>query len=116
EIDNDNKEYPDISYPLNSEPTLEQQKDFKKEINNELSKYLKDNGENLSLLLLILEKFSSCLSFGESDVALIDIARTTAAVAVALWNNPTEEISLIAGDLSGIQKFIYSISSEGALK
>lgn len=116
-IDNDdNKEYPDIPYPLNSEPTLEQQKAFKAEIKNELSKYLKDNGENLSLLLLILEKFSSCLSFGESNVALVDIARTTAAVAVALWNNPTEEINLIAGDLSGIQKFIYSISSEGALK
>ncbi|MBC6431349.1 type III-A CRISPR-associated protein Cas10/Csm1 [Nostoc sp. HG1] len=116
-IDNDDdKEYPDIPYPLNSEPTLEEQKAFKAEINNELSKYLKNNGENLSLLLLILEKFSSCLSFGESDVALVDVARSTAAVAVALLNNPTEEISLIAGDLSGIQKFIYSISSEGALK
>ncbi|WP_414529937.1 type III-A CRISPR-associated protein Cas10/Csm1 [Nodularia chucula] len=114
-IDNDHKEYPDIPYPLNSEPSSEQQQAFKAEINNTLSKYLKDNWENLSLLMLILEKFGSCLSFGEADVALVDIARTTAAVAVALLNNPTK-ISLIAGDLSGIQKFIYSISSEGALK
>lgn len=115
-IDNDDKEYPDIPYPLNSAPSSEQQQAFKTEINKALSKYLKDNWENLSLLMLILEKFGSCLSFGEADVALVDIARTTAGVAVALLNNPTEKISLIAGDLSGIQKFIYSISSEGALK
>ncbi|WP_199331878.1 type III-A CRISPR-associated protein Cas10/Csm1 [Anabaena lutea] len=115
-INNDDKEYPDIPYPLNSEPSPEQQKAFKAEINNEFAKYLQHNGKNFSLLMLILEKFGSCLSFGESDVALVDIARTTAAVAVALLNNPTQEISLIAGDLSGIQKFIYSISSEGALK
>ncbi|WP_199321021.1 type III-A CRISPR-associated protein Cas10/Csm1 [Trichormus variabilis] len=115
-IDNDDKEYPDIPYPLNSEPSSEEQQAFKAEINNAFSKYLKDNWENLSLLMLILEKFGSCLSFGESDVALVDIARTTAAIAVSLLNNPTQEISLIAGDLSGIQKFIYSISSEGALK
>ncbi|MDB9373418.1 type III-A CRISPR-associated protein Cas10/Csm1 [Nodularia sphaerocarpa] len=117
-IDNDHKdkEYPDIPYPLNSAPSSEQQQAFKTEINNALSKYLKHNWENLSLLMLILEKFGSCLSFGEADVALVDIARTTAGVAVALLNNPNKEISLIAGDLSGIQKFIYSISSEGALK
>lgn len=115
-IDNDHKEYPDIPYPLNSEPSSEQQQAFKTEINNALSKYLKDNWENPSLLMLILEKFGSCLSFGEADVALVDIARTTAAVAVALLNNPTKKISLIAGDLSGIQNFIYTISSDGALK
>ncbi|AHJ29705.1 hypothetical protein PN465_08395 [Nodularia spumigena CS-584] len=68
-IDNDDKEYPDIPYPLNSAPTSEQQQAFKTEINDALSKYLKDNWENLSLLMLILEKFGSCLSFGEADVA-----------------------------------------------
>ncbi|MFN5067870.1 MULTISPECIES: type III-A CRISPR-associated protein Cas10/Csm1 [Aphanizomenon] len=118
-IDNDNKEYPDIPYPLNCEPSETEQKDFKEKINQELSKYLKDNLDNLSLLMLVLEKFGSCLSFGESNesnVALVDMVRTTAAVATALINNPAEEISLIAGDLSGIQKFIYTISSDGALK
>ncbi|MTJ49985.1 type III-A CRISPR-associated protein Cas10/Csm1 [Dolichospermum sp. UHCC 0259] len=115
-IDHDDQEYPDIPYPLNCEPNKKAQEDFKAEIKKELSKYLKDNLENLSLLMLILEKFGSCLSFGESNVALVDIARTTAAVATALINNPAEKISLIAGDLSGIQKFIYTISSDGALK
>lgn len=115
-VDNDNQQYPDIPYPLNCEPSETEQKDFKEKINQELSKYLKENLENLSLLMLILEKFGSCLSFGESNVALVDIARTTAAVSTALIDNPAEEISLIAGDLSGIQKFIYTISSDGALK
>ncbi|MBE9049394.1 type III-A CRISPR-associated protein Cas10/Csm1 [Nostocales cyanobacterium LEGE 11386] len=115
-IDNDHKEYPDIPYPLDTEPSSEQQQAFKAEINQALGNLLQDDWGNLSLLMLILEKFGSCLSFGEADVALVDMARNTAGVAVALLHNPTQEISLIAGDLSGIQKFIYSISSEGALK
>lgn len=45
------------------------------------------------------------------------MTRSTAAVAAALTDNPeTEQITLIAGDLSGIQNFIYTISSDGALK
>lgn len=41
----------------------------------------------------------------------------TAAVASALANQPdAEEVCLIAGDLSGIQDFIYTIASDGALK
>jgi CRISPR-associated protein Csm1 len=115
-IENKDEEYPAIAYPLNSEPNKEQQYSFQKRIDKEVLPYLKDNGENLSLLMLILEKFGSCLSFGESDIALVDIAKTTAAIAVALFNNTNEKISLIAGDLSGIQKFIYTISSHGALK
>ncbi|MFM7365261.1 MAG: type III-A CRISPR-associated protein Cas10/Csm1 [Cuspidothrix sp.] len=115
-IENDNEEYPKIPYPLDNEPNTEHKESFKQKIKNEVLPVLKDNWKNLSLLMLILEKFGSCLSFGESNVALIDIARTTAAVATALIDNPTEEISLIAGDLSGIQKFIYTISSDGALK
>ncbi|MBN3873712.1 type III-A CRISPR-associated protein Cas10/Csm1 [Nostoc sp. JL33] len=116
EINNDNTEYPNIPYPLDLKSIEQQQQSFRQKIKDEALPTLNSNGENLSLLMLILEKFGSCLSFGESDVALVDIARSTAAVAVALLNNPTENISLIAGDLSGIQKFIYTISSDGALK
>lgn len=116
-INNDNSEYPDIPYPLNLEFVKTQQNNFKAAINQTLLNYLKDKWENFSLLMLILEKFGSCLSFGESDVALVDMARATAAVAAALVDNyEAENISLIAGDLSGIQKFIYTISSDGALK
>jgi CRISPR-associated protein Csm1 len=45
------------------------------------------------------------------------MVRSTAAVASAIAHNPeADNICLIAGDLSGIQKFIYTISSDGALK
>lgn len=115
-IENEDGEYPLIPYPLDSQPDDSKQKEFKEKIKKEVFSSLNDNWENLSFLMLIIEKFGSCLSFGESDVALVDMARATAAVAAALVNNPTEEISLIAGDLSGIQKFIYTISSDGALK
>jgi len=101
-------------------PQLEAATDFsnlKKEIQSAIDHLNNDDWQNLSLLTLILEKFGSFLSFGESDVALVDIAKTTAAVAAAIANNPNgTELSLIAGDLSGIQKFIYTISSDGALK
>lgn len=116
-IANENNEYPSIPYPLDEEPTQEQQKAFKKQIKDEVLFYLSENWQNLSLLTLIIDKFGSCLSFGESDVALVDMAKSTAAVAAALVNQDNaKSISLIAGDLSGIQNFIYIISSDGALK
>lgn len=115
-IENKNEQYPYIPYPLDRKPNDEEQKAFRKEIQEKALPALNGNWENLSWLMLILEKFGSCLRFGEPDVALVDMARATAAVATALINNPTEKISLIAGDLSGIQKFIYTISSDGALK
>jgi CRISPR-associated protein Csm1 len=115
-IENKDNRYPTIHYPLNDKPDEATQAAYKAKINQEISKYLQDNWQNLSLLTLILEKYGSCLSFGEANVALVDIARITAAVATTLINNPAEELSLIVGDLSGIQKFIYTISSDGALK
>lgn len=75
--------------------------------------------QNLSQLTLFLEKFGSHLSFGESDIAfiaLIDQAKSDAAVAAAFAQSPDGEFALVAGDLMGVQKFIYTISSEGALK
>ena len=110
---------PLIPYPLKQPPTLEDQAvlEMKEEVKKILSGLDDEDWQNLSLLTLILEKFGSCLSFGEPDVALIDMARTTGAIAAALASDPqATELSLVAGDLSGIQKFIYTISSDGALK
>ncbi|PLZ98603.1 type III-A CRISPR-associated protein Cas10/Csm1 [Fischerella thermalis CCMEE 5268] len=109
---------PKIPYPVEKEPSLEDFSKLKHEIKQELDKLDDDRDlNNLSLLTLILEKYGSFISFGGSDVALIDMARSTAAVAAALANNPkSNNLTLIAGDLSGIQKFIYTISSDGALK
>jgi CRISPR-associated protein Csm1 len=110
---------PRIPYPLKREPNDAEQKKFKQEVKGEILKTLQDqkSWQNLSLLMLILEKYGSCLSFGEADVALIDQVRITAAIAAALaHNSEAEHLNLIAGDLSGIQNFIYTISSNGALK
>jgi len=116
---------PTICYPQELQQTSAELetglKNLKQQIRSEIS-FLKDNQEdwkNLSLLTLILEKFGSFISYGESDVALVDKAKTTAAVAAAIvkaGDLTTAKLSIVAGDLSGIQNFIYTISSDGALK
>jgi CRISPR-associated protein Csm1 len=109
--------YPPIPYPLTAPPDFAALKAYKIIIQEELENIREQEWQNLSLLTLILEKYGSCLSFGEPDIALIDMVRSTAAVASGLVDNPTsEQICLVAGDLSGIQNFIYTISSDGALK
>lgn len=76
-----------------------------------------DDWENLALLSLVLEKYGSYISYGDPDISLYDRAKMTAAVASALAQDPNaEKLCLVAGDLSGIQDFIYTISSAGALK
>ncbi|MBE9186347.1 type III-A CRISPR-associated protein Cas10/Csm1 [Microcoleus sp. LEGE 07076] len=113
-IDSSDDSYPSIPYPLTAHPNLEA---YKTIVKPELKNIREEDWQNLSLLTLILEKYGSCLSFGEPDIALIDMVRSTAAVASALVDDPeAQDISLIAGDLSGIQKFIYTIASDGALK
>jgi len=113
-IDASDNSYPSIPYPLTKPPDLEE---YKENVKRELENLREQDWQNLSLLTLILEKYGSCLSLGERNIALIDMARSTAAVASALVDNPdATAIGLIAGDLSGIQKFIYTIASDGALK
>jgi CRISPR-associated protein Csm1 len=119
--------YPTIPYPQEEKPSSDDLQALKQQIHEKI-KFIEnspDNWQNLLLLMLILEKFGSFISFGEADVALVDKARTTAAVASAIAqaltcqfaNNPdATKLSIVAGDLSGIQKFIYTISSDGALK
>jgi len=110
---------PTIPYPSSKEPDTDAQAEFKEQIQTEVVPVLRNqaNWNNLALLSLILEKYGSCLSFGENNVALVDLTRITGSVAAALADNPeASHLSLVAGDLSGIQKFIYTISSEGALK
>jgi CRISPR-associated protein Csm1 len=108
---------PQIPYPLTQKPT--NKAEYQKEVAEMISPIIQDSQKwgNLSLLSLILEKYASCLSFGESNVALVDVTRITGAVAATLAQNPdATQLSLVAGDLSGIQDFIYTISSAGALK
>lgn len=112
-------EKPLIPYPQTEKPDLEQ---LRREIRDTLRTINGQNWQNLSLLTLIIEKFGSCISFSEDNVALVDLVRSTAAVAAALpqYSNLEQyrdlNIHLIAGNISGIQNFIYTISSDGALK
>ncbi len=108
---------PLIPYPVTTEPPTAE---YFAEIRGALESISSDNWQNPNFLSLFLEKYGSCLSFGEANVALNDFARATAAVAAAVAQNAAQEntgnLRLIAGDLSGIQSFIYNISSDGALK
>jgi len=108
---------PLIPYPQNQPPTEEELTSYKSKLKETLQNLSDSDWQNLSLLSLIIEKYGSFLSLGQDNIALVDLMRSTAAVAAALTENPqAKELSLIAGNLSGIQNFIYTISSDGALK
>lgn len=110
-------EQPPVPYPIDQTPTPEAMEKLKHSIREAISALSDLDWENLPLLMLILEKFGSFISLGEADVALIDLVRSTAAVAAALADDPNAtHLTLVAGDLSGIQDFIYTIASAGALK
>jgi CRISPR-associated protein Csm1 len=111
---------PQIPYPVPAIPDLTA---YRTEVKDAIERITSDDWQNLSFLSLFLEKYGSCLSFGDADIALNDFARSTAGVAAALaqaqlagLDLESTQLRLIAGDLSGIQKFIYTISSDGALK
>jgi CRISPR-associated protein Csm1 len=111
---------PSIPYPVLNSPDLTA---YRAEVKSAIERITSDDWQNLSFLSLFLEKYGSCFSFGDADIALNDFARSTAGVAAALaqarlagLDLESTQLRLIAGDLSGIQKFIYTISSDGALK
>jgi CRISPR-associated protein Csm1 len=110
-------QFPTIPYPDLLKPNLQE---YQSLIRKELESYFPTNWNNIDFLTFILEKYGSCVSYGDSHTALVDAAKMTAAVAVALSQNQEsdaeEKFHLVAGSLSGIQDFIYTISSDGALK
>ena len=80
--------------------------------------------------LNMLERYGSYLPSpgSQEDVSLFDHARATAAVAVCmeghrnetgvgdLEDSETRRYLYVRGDLSGVQKFLYTITSKGALR
>jgi CRISPR-associated protein Csm1 len=97
----------------------------------------------LTSLLALLERYTWCVPSAAyrsvPDVSLYDHARVTAALAACLWQeycrgelddhrlaallhertaegSDTSLFALIAGDLSGVQRFLYSIASAGAAR
>jgi CRISPR-associated protein Csm1 len=111
------KQYPEIPYPSQQQPSEAQLQALKQKVSTALEFLSSNDWQQLPILMLFLEKYGSYVSFGDPDIALFDQVKTTAAIAASLGNAPTtDQICLIAGDLSGIQDFIYTISSDGALK
>lgn len=95
----------------------------------------------LAALLALLEKYTWCVPSAayrsRPDVSLYDHARITAALAACLWQSQlplavlqelgsghagsspawtTPRFALLAGDLSGVQRFLYTIASRGAAR
>jgi CRISPR-associated protein Csm1 len=79
-------------------------------------------------LLTLLQRYGWCLPLSQSDISLYDQARLTSAVAACLarWyavfprhTDPmvriaSEPFCLVVGDLSGIQTYIFGITTVGA--
>ena len=94
-----------------------------------------ENWINEDLLLMFLEENTSFVparTTEDEDISLFDHLKTTCAIACCMYKYHEKELNqplqdkiqnrgvpkylLIGGDVSGIQKFIYHISSKGALK
>lgn len=61
----------------------------------------------------------SAPAVAKPDVSLFDHLKTTCAIADCLYKMSKTEIQeflLVGGDISGVQKFIYSITAKGAAK
>jgi len=71
-----------------------------------------------NLCLFLLEKYGASLPSGVDEcISLYEHIKTTAALASCLCSGVSEApFLLVAGDLSGIQDFVYGISGGGALK
>ena len=79
----------------------------------------KRNLEDEALLegtLFALQRHAWALPSPLEAVSRYDFARTHAALAAALAEQPDGEVCLVGGDLSGVQEFIYSVSASGAAK
>lgn len=91
--------------------------EFAKEFNQQVAGNL--HPENL---LLLLEKYTSLLPFDAAnpDVSLFNHLKMTTAIASCLYlssgSSISEKFLLVGGDFSGVQDFVYTITSKGALR
>jgi CRISPR-associated protein Csm1 len=74
-------------------------------------------------LYYLLMKYTWCIPSAayesEPDISLFEHLKTTAAIATCLYDlkdQTDKKFILLAGDISGIQDFIYSVTSKKALK
>ncbi|GAB4396847.1 MAG: type III-A CRISPR-associated protein Cas10/Csm1 [Anaerolineales bacterium] len=72
-------------------------------------------GANVEALLAVYQRYLWCVPGSEADISLYDEARMVAALAACLAEGGDGAV-LVGGDISGVQEFIYTISSKGAAK
>ncbi|MBI5653128.1 MAG: type III-A CRISPR-associated protein Cas10/Csm1 [Chloroflexi bacterium] len=66
-------------------------------------------------LTAFLQRYARCLPAHSPDVCLYDHLRLTAALAACLAQKPADSsFTLVVGDLSGIQDYIFDIATIGA--
>jgi CRISPR-associated protein Csm1 len=119
--------------PIDNKNYLRDPKADYRRLGNEMLKEISHLPNNLSFyslmetILALFEKYLSCVpaltNVRHPDISLYDHLRTTAAIADGLYRYESEKENLIeepwlliCGDFSGIQKFIYRITSKGAAK
>lgn len=70
----------------------------------------------LESLMLLLQRELWCVPSGMHGASLFDYARAAAALTVCLASKGSDPkvATLVGGDISGIQNFIYTITSKGA--
>jgi len=135
----DLEEYkPDIFFkPIAEKITIDKRKYFDqyRKFKTEFMKLIENNAFDFNRILALLEMYTTFIPStmtGEDDVSLYDHLKTTSAIALCLYYYHRDELNrnirnkildrsefkyiLIGGDISGIQDFIYTISSKGALK
>lgn len=113
----------------------------KKYIQNDIQSKIKSLNEHLNnlktelknvdsdeKLFYLLEKYLWCIPIGDGTISLLDYTRSLSCIALSLYEqnragefqldslNDKEHFLLINGDISGIQDFIFNISSKGAAK
>jgi len=98
----------------------------------------RDLFQYIETLYYLVQKYTWCVSSAyyeaETDISLFDHSRVTAAIAACLWADDVSEdqldmllnrdeearqvhrFLLLGGDVSGVQDFIYTITSRGAAK
>lgn len=134
----DLKEYDpnEFFYPTKEKPLITQKKyrDLYDNFREEFVRLVKSNLD-FNKMLALLERYTTFIPSimgEENDVSLYDHLRTTSAIALCMYLYHKNELDkdikdrildrkekkylLIGGDISGIQDFIYTVSSKGALK
>jgi len=79
-----------------------------------------DEATVVQQILDAFQRYTWCVPGPANDVSLYDQARITAAVAAATSTKTPEDSQSVAtfvgGDISGIQRFIYTVTAKGAAK